>query len=87
MDMITVSDEWLASVEKRGPTPPNGWSFEIGQRVEHIRGGMPSTVVGRGASTKVSGEFARELAYVQLDETPEGTGDLRTIDANVLVLA
>jgi hypothetical protein len=78
--------EQLADLENHGPIPPNGWSFEIGQRVEHIDGGWPATVVGRAASTK-RGEFRSEITWIQLDIAPEGTGDLIMMETKSLVRA
>jgi hypothetical protein len=69
-NLLTVeySPDDLAYLENLGPTPPNGWSFEVGQRVHHVVGGWRATVVGRTAGTKATdGSFSRELTWIRLD--------------------
>jgi hypothetical protein len=81
---MEYTPEDIAYLEKAGPTPPSGWTFEIGQRVEHIDGGWPATVVGRAAGTK-RGEFSSEITWIQLDNAPEGTGNLIMMRTESLV--
>ena len=83
-----MSAEQLADLENHGPTPPTGWSFEIGQRVNHVGGGWPATVVGRAAGTKsTDGSFSREITWIKLDNAPEGTGNLLMMCTESLVAA
>ena len=81
---ITLTAEQLGEYEDHGPTPPNGWSYAIGQRVDHVDGGWPATVVGRTATSR-RGEFHSEMTWIELDETPEGTGNLRLMATDALV--
>ena len=83
---FNVSMESLARLEEDTPPPPNGWSYDLGQRVEHISGiGAVGTVAGRTASFKKNGEFAQEVTVVVLDEAPQGTGNVLYIMAEMLV--
>ena len=85
MDMMTVTSEQLADLENHGPTPPDGWSFELGQRVEHIDGGWAATVVGRAATTKATdGSFSSEITWIKLDNPPEGASNLLMMETESL---